>query len=164
MGIRRQNVIDALYNKEDKQCPNCGLRFSKDDKTSFDDHLDEHYRIKSKLNKARREEREKGRAWYPKFAVIKSLTEQRFPVTNEHKKEEVKEEIPPMIPIDNILLAVNNDIIKCNLCHEEFEQIYIHDQDLLYKANSKYEKLTEGWYLKNAIWSASEVIHPTCSN
>ena len=162
--IRRQNVIDALYNKEDKQCPNCGLRFSKDDKASLDAHLDEHYRIKSEHNKSRRGEHWKRRAWYPRFAVINSLTEDKSSDTNEQKKEEVKEEIPPMIPIDNILLAVNNDIIKCNLCCEEFDQIYIHDQDLLYKANSKYEKFKEGWYLKNAIWSGTEVMHPTCSN
>ena len=70
-----------------------------------------------------------------------------------------------MIPIDNILLAVNNDIVKCSLCHEEFDQIYIHDQNLLYKSNPKYSNLKEGWYLKNAAWSSSsEVIHPTCSN
>jgi len=162
--IRRQNVIDALYNKEDKKCPNCGLRFSKDDKASLDAHLDEHYRINSENNKSRRGEHWKRRAWYPRFAVIKSLTEEKSSDTNEQKMEEVKEEIPPMIPIDNILLAINNDIIKCNLCCEEFDQIYIHDQDLLYKANSKYEKFKEGWYLKNAIWSGTEVIHPTCSN
>ena len=84
---------------------------------------------------------------------------------NVKEKEKVEEDNPAMIPIDNILLAVNNDIIKCNLCNEEFEQIYIHDQDLLYKSNSKYANLAEGWYLKNATWStSSEVIHPTCSN
>ena len=45
--IRRQNVIDQLYNKEEKQCPNCGIRFPKDDKKLFDDHLDEHFRKNS---------------------------------------------------------------------------------------------------------------------
>jgi len=163
--IRRQNIIDALFNKEDKQCSNCGIRFSKDDKASFDDHLDWHYREKSELNKTLREQQSRRRAWYPKFATIKSSTEENVVKTNIQDKEKVEEDNPAMIPIDNILLALNNDIIKCNLCNEEFEQIYIHDQDLLYKSNSKYAKLAEGWYLKNATWStSSEVIHPTCSN
>ena len=164
--IRRQNVIDTLYNKEDKQCPNCGLRFSKDKKELFENHLDEHFRTKSELNKVRQGRHLKRRAWYPKFAIIKSITEERVIEQNDNnKKEEVEEESEPMIPIDNILLAVNNDIIKCNMCHEEFDQIYIHDQDLSYSYNPKYAKLKEGWYLKNAAWSStSEVIHPTCSN
>jgi len=163
--IRRQNIIDALFNKEDKQCSNCGLRFSKDDKASFDEHLDWHYREKSELNKTLREKQSRRRVWYPKFATIKSSKEENVMNNNVKEKEKVEEDNPAMIPIDNILLAVNNDIIKCNLCNEEFEQIYIHDQDLLYKSNSKYANLAEGWYLKNATWStSSEVIHPTCSN
>jgi len=164
--IRRQNVVDTLYNKEDKQCPNCGLRFSKDKKELFENHLDEHFRTKSELNKVRQGGHLKRRAWYPKFATIKSITEEKAIEQNENiKKEEVEDESVPMIPIDNILLAVNNDIIKCNMCDEEFDQIYIHDQDLSYVYNPKYAKLKEGWYLKNAAWSStSEVIHPTCSN
>ena len=88
-----------------------------------------------------------------------------FEQNDNFKKKEVEDESIPMIPIDDILLAVNNDIIKCNMCDEEFDQIYIHDQDLSYIYNPKYSKLKEGWYLKNAAWSStSEVIHPTCSN
>ena len=78
-------------------------------------------------------------------------------------KEESEEKLP-MIPIDNIVLGINKDIVRCNLCREDFEQIYVHDQELLYKKHLKYGELKEGWYLKNAIWSGSEVIHPTCSN
>lgn len=164
--IRRRNIIDTLYNKEDKQCPNCGLRFSKDKKELFENHLDEHFRTKSELNKVRQRGDLKRRAWYPKFATIKSIMEERAIEENDNnKKEEVEEESVPMILIDNIVLAVNNDIIKCNMCQEEFDQIYIHDQDLSYSYNPKYAKLKEGWYLKNAAWSStSEVIHPTCSN
>merc|ERR1711963_532215 len=133
--IRRQNVIDSLYNKQDKQCSNCGLRFPKDDKISFDAHLDEHFRAKSELNKSRRGEYWKRREWYPKFATIKSTTEEKIVEDKENNRK------------------------------EEFDQIYIHDQNLLYKSNPKYSNLKEGWYLKNASWSSSsEVIHPTCSN
>merc|ERR1712038_1789270 len=74
--IRRQNIIDALFNKEGKQCSNCGLRFSKDDKASFEEHLDWHYIEKSELNKPLREQQSRRRAWYPKFATIKFSTEE----------------------------------------------------------------------------------------
>ena len=69
-----------------------------------------------------------------------------------------------MIPIDEILLAINEDIVKCHLCREDFEQIFIDDQEYRYNANPFYAGLNEGWYLKNAVWSGSNVIHPTCSN
>lgn len=166
--IRRQNVIDALFNNEDRQCPNCGLRFSKEDKTSFDNHLDEHFRKKSEINRKKRGELFNRRKWYPDFAKIKSFettdSEVILPILNTDKKKEESEEKLPMIPIDNIVLGINKDIVRCNLCREDFEQIYVHDQELLYKKHLKYGELKEGWYLKNAIWSGSEVIHPTCSN
>ena len=166
--IRRQNVIDALFNNEDRQCPNCGLRFSKEDKTSFDNHLDEHFRKKSEINRKKRGELFNRRKWYPDFAKIKSFettdSEVILPILNTNKKKEESEEKLPMIPIDNIVLGINKDIVRCNLCREDFEQIYVHDQELLYKKHLKYGELKEGWYLKNAIWSGSEVIHPTCSN
>ena len=96
--IRRQNVIDSLYNKQDKQCSNCGLRFPKDDKISFDAHLDEHFRAKSELNKSGRGEYWKRREWYPKFATIKSTTEEKIVEDKEkNRKEEIEEEAPPMI-------------------------------------------------------------------
>jgi len=70
-----------------------------------------------------------------------------------------------MIAIDNIILGINNDIVKCSLCHEMFDQVYINDQDLLYKSNLQQEGLKDGWYLKNAIWNGnSDVVHPTCLN
>jgi len=61
-------------------------------------------------------------------------------------------------------LEINSDIVKCSLCLEDFDQIYINDQDLLYNANLQTGKLKDGWHLKNAVWSGSETIHPTCSN
>ena len=70
----------------------------------------------------------------------------------------------PMIPIDDIVLEINKDIVKCNLCQEDFEQIYVNDQNLLYKTNFQAGTLKDGWYLKNAVWSGADVIHPTCSN
>ena len=164
--IRRQNVIDKLYNKEEKQCPNCGIRFPKDDKKLFDDHLDEHFR-KNSLQRRMKSGMENGtliengRRWYPNFAKIKSGDG----VKNHTKKGEIEpEEKIPMIPIDDIVLEINKDIVKCNLCREEFEQIYVNDQNLLYKTNFQVGTLKDGWYLKNAVWSGSDVIHPTCSN
>jgi len=164
--IRRQNVIDQLYNKEEKQCPNCGIRFPKDDKKLFDDHLDEHFR-KNSLQRRIKSGMENGtlienrRRWYPNFAKIKSGDA----VMNNTKKEEIKpEEKIPMILIDDIVLEINKDIVKCNLCKEDFEQIYVNDQNLLYKTNFQVGILKDGWYLKNAVWSGSDVIHPTCSN
>lgn len=164
--IRRQNVIDKLYNKEEKQCPNCGIRFPKDDKKLFDDHLDEHFR-KNSLQRRINSGMENGtlienrRRWYPNFAKIKPGDA----VMNNTKKEEIEpEEKIPMIPIDDIVLEINKDIVKCNLCKEDFEQIYVNDQNLLYKTNFQVGTLKDGWYLKNAVWSGSDVIHPTCSN
>merc|ERR1712062_190360 len=92
--IRRQNIIDALFNKEDKQCSNCGLRFSKDDKASFDEHLDWHYREKSELNKTLREQQSRRRAWYPKFAIIKSSREENVIKNNVREKETEEEDNP----------------------------------------------------------------------
>ena len=164
--IRRQNVIDKLYNKEEKQCPNCGIRFPKDDKKLFDDHLDEHFR-KNSLQRRIKSGMENGtlienrRRWYPNFAKIKSGD---TVMTNTMKEEIEPEEKIPMIPIDDIVLEINKDIVKCNLCQEDFEQIYVNDQNLLYKTNFQAGTLKDGWYLKNAVWSGADVIHPTCSN
>lgn len=158
--IRRLNVIDALYNKEDKKCPNCGLRFTKEDKASFDDHLDEHFRQNVELNRTRRGELCNRRKWYPNFARIKSSETK----VNEDYKTKQPEQKIPMIPIDEIIIGLNEDILRCSLCCEDFEQVFIDDQNLRYKTNPIYGELKEGWYLKNAIWSSSEVIHPTCSN
>ena len=69
-----------------------------------------------------------------------------------------------MILIDDIVLEINKDIVKRNLCKEDFEQIYVNDQNLLYKTDFQVGILKDGWYLKNAVWSGSGVIHPTCSN
>jgi hypothetical protein len=164
--IRRQNVIDALYNKKDKQCPNCGLRFAQEDKTQFDDHLDEHFRQNDELNRTRRGELWNRRKWYPNFAKIK-LAETKVQ-EDDNTKHQPQQKIP-MILIDEIMLGLNEDIVKCSLCCEDFEQIFIDDHDLHYKTNFKEKfvlshELKEGWYLKNAIWSGTEVIHPTCSN
>jgi len=159
--LRRQNVIDALYNKEDKQCPNCGLRFSKDEKESFEAHLDEHFRKNSERKRVNLGELRNQRKWYPNFAKIKSSESQ----DNNYEKKKEKDKKIPMIAIDKIILGINKDIVKCNLCHEEFEQVYIDDQDLLYKTNLLQERLKDGWYLKNAVWTgSSDVVHPTCLN
>lgn len=159
--LRRQNVIDALYNKEDKQCPNCGLRFSKEEKESFENHLDDHYRLNAERNRTKRGEVFNRRKWYPDFAKFKSSEVK----TNGCTKKNEPEEKIPMIAIDNIILGINNDIVKCSLCREEFDQVFINDQDLMYKSNLQLEGLKEGWYLKNATWSYnSDVVHPTCLN
>jgi uncharacterized protein with PIN domain len=161
--IRRQNTIDILYNKEDRKCPNCGLKFSNEDKESFDSHLDEHYRKNAELNRIKRGEYRKSRGWYPSLNDKKSS---EVSVNNDNNAEnKEKEEVNiPLIPIDDIILEINSDIVKCSLCLEDFDQIYINDQDLLYKVNLQNGKLKDGWYLKNAVWSGSETIHPTCSN
>lgn len=159
--LRRQNVIDSLYNKEDNQCPHCGLRISKDENGLFQAHLDEHFRKKSFVNKLKRGELQMRREWYPNFAKIKSVESQDN--TSNYKKEPA--ETIPMICIDDIVLGINKDIVKCNLCYEEFDQVYINDQELLYKTNLQQGKLKDGWYLKNAIWTgSSDVVHPSCLN
>ena len=105
--------------------------------------------------------------WYALGTVIwiygKFNLELRDTLYSNYKKEPA--ETIPMICIDDIVLGINKDMVKCNLCHEEFDQVYINDQDLQYKINLQQGKLKDGWYLKNAIWTgSSDVVHPTCLN
>jgi len=153
--IRRQNVIDALYNKEDKQCANCGLRFPKEKQEALADHLDEHFRQAVELKRTI-----KRRAWYHNQTTDQSNL-RKF---NKEDARNPPDELLPMVRVDEIMIALNEDITKCKLCCEEFEQVFIDDQDHLYTPNREYRLLKEGWYLKNAIWSGSDLIHPTCSN
>ena len=129
----------------------------------MDNHLDEHFRKKSEINRKKRGELFNRRKWYPDFTKIKSFettdSEVILPLLNTNKKKEESEEKLTMIPIDNIVLGINKDIVRCNLCREDFEQIYVHDQELLYKKLLKYGELKEGWYLKNAIWSGSVIFN-----
>ena len=68
----------------------------------------------------------------------------------------------PMILIDEI---EGTKAFKCKLCCEEFEQIFIDDQEHVWKGKMKINgKLKEGWYLKDAIRCDGNLIHPTCSN
>ena len=86
--IRRQNVIDALYNKEDKQCGVCSLRFPRQHTQELAEHLDAHF-LEQRQNKQR--------MWYTEAAKIINRVDD--------------------VQCDMVELEKKNDaIMKCSLC------------------------------------------------
>jgi len=137
--LRVEAHINSLYDNFKFKCPNCGLRFPKND--GLDEHLDWHFQ-KNRKEKEKEGKVLKSRNWFllkPDWisnTVIVSAVQ--TPFTKEVEK--VVEEVYPPIVVDETQPT-------CAICNETFEQVF--DSSL------------DEWVFKDAI-KLDKIYHRSC--
>lgn len=98
-----------LYSKEALLCPNCGIRFDKDKKSLFENHIDKHF----KQNKQTKTDKFQKREW---FCPISKWQQNK----NNKKKENVS---------SDVVVTESFSVTFCFLCHEKIEKKYNQEND-----------------------------------
>ena len=142
---RQEAIIDRLFDSRSMQCKTCGLRFPPNDMT-YSKHLDWHFRMQKRKQQAL--QKSKSRKWFLELDIwfISNEIEEETIEENESKIDEI-EEIP------TVAKSENPELNRCPVCREDFEVIFVQDQDTL--------------HLHNAIrpdGPDSPAYHPLCYN